>query len=323
MTRQKSRHSVTRLPIALLLPLTCLLAGGINGLAADLGDRGIAARYPGDVGIANDPAVIFADDFESYAKPADLKQKWDNFYQPAGTRLATEPENVFAGRQALEFTSPAQAAELSNATDKRVSPELDVLYLRYYAKFQAPYDVIGSSHNGSSISAHYFDGNRATPGVRADGTNKFLVNLENWRGDAATASPGLLNVYVYHPGQRDRYGDHFLPTGLVLPNTSLPFDFGPDFVSRPDIIPELGRWYCYEYMVKANTPGKRDGRITFWLDGVLIADFQNLRLRDVPELKIDRFQLCFHIGTNPKGETKKWYDNVVAAKSYIGPIYQP
>jgi hypothetical protein len=76
-------------------------------------------------------------------------------------------------------------------------------------------------------------------------------------------------------------------------------------------------------MVQANTPGSRDGRITFWLDGVLTADFPNLRFRDVASLKIDRFQLSFHIGSNPKGETRKWYDNVVAAKSYIGPVKTP
>ncbi len=332
MPRQQRKQAINRfLSLAVLFVLPGNFAGCLGEPATtppEAGDQsgpmpGIAARYPGDAGIANDPAVIFADDFESYTGPADLKRKWDNFHQASGTRIATEPENVFAGRHALEFTVPAQKAELSNATDKRVSPELDVLYLRYYAKFQAPYDVVGSSHNGSSISAHYFNNNQATPGVRADGTNKFLVNLENWRGDTVTASPGPLNVYVYHPAQRDRYGDHFFPTGLVLPNSSLPYDFGPEFVGRPDIIPELGRWYCYEYMVKANTPGQRDGRITFWLDGVLTADFPNLRLRDVPGLKIDRFQLCFHVGTNPQGETKKWYDNVVAAKSYIGPVRQP
>src|SRR5689334_11957957 len=33
---------------------------------------GIAARYPGDVGIASDPDVIFADDFESYTQTSDL-----------------------------------------------------------------------------------------------------------------------------------------------------------------------------------------------------------------------------------------------------------
>jgi hypothetical protein len=294
---------------------------GSSGAAPD--GAGIASKYPGDQGIESDPNVVFADDFESYAQPADLLKKWDNFYQQSDTRFATTGDDVFAGKQSLEFTVPQQDAELSNAVDKILSPELDVLYLRYYAKFQAPYDVLGSSHNGSSVSAHYFKGNQATPGVRADGMNKFLVNLENWRGDAATASPGLLNVYVYHPAQRDDYGDHFFPSGLVMPNTSLPFDFGPDFVARPEIIPELSRWYCYEYMVKANTPGQKDGRITFWLDGNLAGDFPNLRLRDLASLKMDRLQLSFHVHDNPNGETKRWFDNVVAATSYIGPLHKP
>ena len=98
---------------------------------------------------------------------------------------------------------------------------------------------------------------------------------------AATASPGLLNVYLYHPEQRSDYGDHFFPSGLVMPNTSVPYDFGPGFAARPELVPELDRWYCYEYMVRANTPNQRDGRITVWLDGELVADFPNLRLRDV------------------------------------------
>ena len=295
-------------------------AGVSSGLPE--GNSGIAAKYSGDMGIAADPNVVFADDFESYpvdAQGPDINQVWDAVYQNQYVSIATDPDNVHGGSQALEFTLPQSPDELSDGTDKLLSNELDTLYLRYYSKFKAPYDVVGSSHNGSSISAHYFMGNMATPGVPADGVNKFLVNLENWRGDSATPSPGQLNVYVYHPEQRTEYGDHFYPTGLVNPNTSIPFDFGPDFVSRPDIIPELDRWYCYEYMVRANTPGKRDGRIAIWLDGKLVADFGNLRFRDIDTLKIDRFGLSFHIKSNPNGEAKKWYDDVVAATSYIGP----
>jgi hypothetical protein len=73
-------------------------------------------------------------------------------------------------------------------------------------------------------------------------------------------------------------------------------------------------------MLKANTPGLRDGEVTIWLDGAVIGDFTNLRLRDVETLKIDRFNLSLHAGTNPAGVTHKWYDNVVAAKAYIGPM---
>jgi len=287
------------------------------------GDNGIARCYPGDTGIGDDPNAVFADDFESYASGADLEDRWDAVYQRDQIRMATEAANVFAGSQSLEFTVPQQDEELSNATDKVLTDERDVLFLRYYSKFQPPYDVVGSSHNGSMISAHYFIDGNATPGIRADGMNKFLVNYENWRGEAATPSPGDINVYVYHPEQRDNYCDHFFPNGDVMPNTSIPYDFGADFVERQNVIQELDRWYCYEYMVKANTAGLRDGRIAFWLDGVLLADFLNLRLRDIDSLKIDRFGLSFHIGSNPNGEQKKWYDNVVAASTYIGPRYTP
>src|SRR5262249_52807776 len=147
-----------------------------------------------------------------------------------------------------------------------------------------------------------------------------LASYEASRFDAAIANPGSLNAYVYHPEQRDNFGDHFLPTGAVMPNTSLPFNFGPDFIPRPEVVPVRGRWYCYELMVKANTPGSRDGRIAMWLDGALIADFQNLRLRDTNALKIDRFTIDLHAGSNTQSVARKWYDNVVAATSYIGPM---
>ena len=114
------------------------------------------------------------------------------------------------------------------------------------------------------ISARYFPGGRATPGIRADGRNKFLARL--------------------------------------------------------DFSPQLDHWYCYEFMVKANTPGKRDGRIAFWLDGKLIADFPNLRFRDVEDLRIDRFDLSVYIANNKDRSNRKWHDNVVAPTSYIGPV---
>jgi hypothetical protein len=287
------------------------------------GDQGIAARYPHDAGIEDAPEVIFADDFESYDDISEVGSRWDVLFHAAHTQLTTEPEHRYAGRAALQFEVPQQDNELSNSAAKLVSPGRDVLFLRYYSKFESTFDAVGSSHNGSSISASYFVNGQATPGVPADGTNKFLANLENWRGPQSDVeSPGALNIYIYHPEQRSDYGDHFFPTGIVLPFSSQPFDFGPRFVARPDIVPELDRWYCYELMVQANTPGERDGRIAFWFEGELAADFQNLRLRDVEDLKIDRFAIGFHIGTNP-AHTRKWYDNVVAASAYIGPMYVP
>jgi len=290
-------------------------AGGDSGGG---GGSGIAAEYPNDDGIGADPRVIFADDFEGYASGAELDTRWDAVYHMAD--IATDSANVYAGARSLQFTAPVQTAELSNGVAKTLATELDTLYLRYYSKYESTFDITGSSHNGGGISAHYFVNGNATPGVPANGTNKFLVEFENWRGETTTASPGEQNVYIYHPAQRSAYGDHFFPDGRVMPNTSLPGDFGTEFVVRPNLTPELGRWYSYEVMLHANTPGQRDGRVTCWIDGEIVADFPNLRLRDIASLKIDRFNLSLHFGQNPTRETRKWYDNVVAATAYIGPM---
>jgi len=283
------------------------------------GDRGIAARHPGDRGIGMDPEVIFADDFESYSSGAGLSAHWDAVYHNAS--ITTDSSIVFAGQRSLEFVSPKQSAELNNSVGRTLRDEQDVLFMRYYSRFDTTFDVTGSSHNGGGISAHYFVGGNATPGVPANGNNKFLVEYESWREDRTEPNPGNLNVYVYHPEQRSEWGDHFFPDGRVLPNGNIPGNFGPEFVARRNRMPELGRWYAYEVMVAANTPGIRDGRIALWLDGELIADFSNLRMRNVATLRIDRVSLSLHIGTNTTGQTRKWYDNVVVARSYIGPMF--
>src|SRR5262245_51864853 len=73
--------------------------------------NGIAVDCPGDVGIGNDPRVIFADDFESYTTPDDLTNRWDDAYQIAQLRIARETDNIYAGAQSIEMTAPQQTDE--------------------------------------------------------------------------------------------------------------------------------------------------------------------------------------------------------------------
>ena len=273
--------------------------------------NGLAAQYPNDAGIGSNPAVIFADDFESYSSVSSLTTKWSSVPQSANTSITTTAGNVFAGAKALEFTLQPGTGEVSGSVLKNLSPERDLLFLRFYSKYDPAFNILGSSHNGAVLQAHY-----CCPGVRADGFNKFLVSYEASKWDNSTPNPGYLNAYVYHPDQQDGYGDRFYPPGL-LGSSSNPF--GPDFVPRPNVAPPLGVWKAYELMVKANTPGQRDGRIAMWLDGVLIADFMNVRLRETTALKMDLFYLNFHVNVTRPVQIKKWYDNVVLATSYIGP----
>ena len=45
-----------------------------------------------------------------------------------------------------------------------------------------------------------------------------------------------------------------------------------------------------------------------------------MRLRDVESLKIDCFGIGLYLDPNTTRTNKKWFDDVVAATSYIGPI---
>ena len=291
-------------------------------------DSGIAARYPGDKNIASDPAVIFADDFESYTSPSQLTTKWDGAYQLQNTRIASEAGNFFAGSKALEFSLPISIAEVSNSLKKRLSPEQDTVFLRAYTKFDAGYSVNTSNHNGLRLSAKY-----PGPGVipSADGTGFFLFLLQNnilGTALAGETAPGYSHLYAYWPKQRSDFGDHWYPDGMVKPFSG---DIGnqgewlafpnqyPDFKAMLNFLPQRNRWYCYELMVRANTPGQHDGEVKYWIDGILVSDFPNLNIRSVSTLKIDQASIGLH-AKHSERVNKKWYDNVVIAKEYIGPM---
>ncbi len=322
---RNQRLTVAAIAMALFLFVAGADSSAEKHVTLPEGNAGIAAKYPGDKGIDKDPAVLFADDFERTSSVADLRKKWDVLTHNANLSIHEGAGHKHGGGKSLLMTIPKQDAPLATGVAELLTDTQDILFLRWYMKFDDGWSVPGGSvHNGASISAKYFDRGRATPGIRADGRNKFLANFENENstGDA----PGHMNIYVYWPEQGDRWGDHFFPSGTVLPfsrKRSGAATFGKQFEARPDFSPQIDRWYCYEYMVKVNTPGKRDGRIALWVDGKLIADFPNLRLRDVEDLKIDRFGLGLYIANNTKRANRKWHDNVVAATSYIGPVATP
>ncbi|HEX7901951.1 MAG TPA: hypothetical protein VF950_29600 [Planctomycetota bacterium] len=282
------------------------------------GHAGIAGKYPGDAGIERDPDVVFFEDFEAPAL------RFDNNW--GGINLNPAPENVHGGKRALDVSLPYPRPnkETGKGVAFHLKEGLDTLHLRYYAKYGKNTELYhGATHNGGGIGATAPGVPEAEPGVPADGRRKYGILLDTYRSpdDPKMVSPGPLAVYVYHPEQRHRWGEHFYPTGQQAPYGANPNYFGPRFVKRPDITPALNRWICYELMVQANTPGQRDGRIAFWIDGRLAADFPNLRLRDVATLKSNQFSLGLYTMNDAiKGPCEMWYDDVVAATSYVGPV---
>jgi hypothetical protein len=85
-------------------------------------------------------------------------------------------------------------------------------------------------------------------------------------------------------------------------------------------VPILDQWVSLEIYIKLNTVGQSDGRIAFWKDGVLAADWHNVRWRVADTVKLDEIQLE-NGGQGSSQQNDKWYDNVVVATEYIGPVF--
>jgi hypothetical protein len=308
------------------------IRGSNNGegipTATPIDGSGIASRYPGDKNIASDPAVIFADDFESYTSVDQIKTRWGHGSGLTRMRIATEPANVFSGHKSVEFTLPISLTEIGCSLWKILNPEQDTVYMRMYHKFDPGYNIPTSNHNGIRLSAKYPETAGHIP--PADGTGFFLFLLQNNVVGSHTgeSAPGFSHLYVYWPRQRSQFGDHWYPDGTVIPYSPVIGNTGewlaypnqyPDFRIMPNFLPQRDRWYCVELMVRANTPGRNDGEAKYWIDGQLAGDFPDLNVRSLSTLKLDHAHLMLGAAHSER-VNKKWYDNVVIATKYIGPM---
>jgi len=292
-------------------PLIVLLIA-TTAAAADLPrGPGLAAKYPDDQGLAKDPAVLFADDFES----GDLK-KWDD---KSGT-LAVTTERPHAGAKCA--AAPMEQDKSTGGEAKKwFLPGADRVFARTYVRFSPDYQY-----------AHHFLSLLASPptdrwrpfgkaGLRPDGSY-FNTGMEPWFAWGKNPPPGEVNFYSYFMDMEvDRKMNKYWGNGFFPP--------GPgrgEAASAKRVLPGLDRWQCWEFMLEANTPGQADGRQAMWLDGKLVGDFPGIRWRDNPQTRVNCFWLQ-HYGYDSSDPTKQfhkgrqtaWFDDVVVAKEYVGP----
>jgi hypothetical protein len=306
------RHSV--------VAVACLLALARPAAAQPLpeGNTGIAARYQDDQGIRADPDVVFAEDFESVSGSSlTFSEDWSNVWGLLG--ITTAAGDVHAGARSLVVTA-TEPERSQGAMHDFGTGGFDKLFVRYYMKYHPEFP--GMHHTGIDIFAGAPGiGQGESTGVHPDGTNSFQALLDtlspmfDW-SPPGNRPPGLLEVYCYHMDQLSNYGDIFYSTGEGNGNLAL---FGETFVPRPNITPERGRWYSFELMLQANTPGSRDGRVAFWVDGSLAGDFPNIRFRTVDDLRINQVIITTYVSELSANQTV-WYDDIVVARSYIGPM---
>jgi predicted amidohydrolase len=274
---------------------------------------GLAAKYPGDAGIANDPDVLFADNFES----GDMK-KWD---QQRG-RVVMIEDKPNSGRWCVQMPMERGQNHGGDAI-KWFMPGADAVYARLYVKFSPDYQYnhhfvwLGANQRTNKWSAF------GKAGLKPNGTY-YSTGMEPWFAWGKNPPPGEVNLYTYYldmepDGKMDKYwGNGFFPPGPGKGTAA----------GRDRVIPSLNQWQCWEFMVQANTtPDKADGKQAMWVDGKLVGEFTGIRWRNEMDLKVNCFWLE-HYGYDEGDPTKQywkdsqsvWFDDVVVARRYIGPM---
>lgn len=249
-------------------------------------------------------AVIFSEDFES--GQLDIWDADSTLNNPQKVKITSEPENVFHGKHAVEFTVPpgeGQGAKLN----KWFMPGYDRVYARFYSKFAEDFD------QGNLMHWVHFMGNRVDnkwsafgkAGIKPGGEDFFSIGMEPWRDYKRNPAPGRIMFYTYHMDMpiNERAGKYW----------------GEMYLSDPAFLIERGRWYCMEMMVKANTPGESDGEQALWIDGKPIIYNKGIRFRTSRDVRLNNFWLSLYIHNNPKPNTC-WFDELVISEQPIGPI---
>jgi predicted amidohydrolase len=274
---------------------------------------GLAAKYRADAGIATDPDVLFADNFES----GNMK-KWD---QHRGRVVMTE-EKPNSGRWCVQMPMERGQNHGGDAI-KWFMPGANAVYARVYVKFSADYQYdhhfiwLGANQRTNKWSAF------GKAGLKPDGTY-YSTGMEPWFAWGKNPPPGELNLYAYYLDmERDPKMDKYWGNGFFPPGSGKGLAAG-----KARVIPLLTQWQCWEFMIQANSaPEKADGRQAMWLDGKLVAEFTDIRWRTDLDLKVNCFWLE-HYGYDEGDPTKQywkesqsvWFDDLVVARRYIGPI---
>jgi len=249
-------------------------------------DQPLSARYPGDVGLTGDRAVLLFEDFES----GELsKARWSFAVPKAG--IATAPQPVHGGQRSLHIPydlpegPPAHRdcnrMVMANLTEK----QLDHFFVRGYVNL-ASTPTPTAQRKLFYIFSH----------PRGEGQWDVIVSA--WCKDTVTGDvPKLCILSNFFP-----YSDLRMPAWNLAP---VPYD----------------TWHCLEVEVKLNTPpDRKDGWVRLWLDDKLIFEKTGVALRKdgrpLGEVGIG-YQIDRNGDTRARHEDRYW-DDLVIATNRIG-----
>ncbi len=268
---------------------------------------GLASSHPLDGGLASADDVLFADGFDEGELADGWAARWSGTAEVVD-RVPAAAGGALSG-PALKVTIP-KGQQLGLDLRLPLAPlaggtEPEEAYFRYHL-------LLGEGWLPAADGGK-LPGFASTYGVAAWG-GRAWDGRKGWslRGAFNTPLPRehpaagyvVLGNYAYH-SKSQKYGDW-----LGWPMA------GAGSLLRP------GRWTAIEQHVRLNTPGQSDGWLRVWVDGQLALDRRDLRLRDLPGIRIQEVWMNFFLGGTQRAaaDMHAYVDQVVVARQYIGPM---
>jgi hypothetical protein len=293
----------------------------VSNLAPPPPSAGIAALYPGDVGIENHADVVFVERFDE-ATLTELFNRWTDVLNGPAMSFSTDVPAGSPGLHSLKIPWVGGGVNNGGHLYKLLTPGVDdTLYVRYYIK----YPTTGQpQHEGIWMGGHNPPLTYPNPqgGVKPTGSDKFSAAAE--QSDDLTR----FDHYDYFANMR------VAADGMYWGNTLL---------NNPNVKATPGQWMCVEHMVKLNNPvTAMNGEHAIWINGVKVSHlgqnfpngrwtwgnftqdptgspFEGLRWRSDVNLNLNWLWLENYSPNDPAGVSSSiQFDHVVAAKSRIG-----
>jgi hypothetical protein len=224
----------------------------------------LSEKYPGDIGMADDPAVLFHDDFE---------QGWGKWDTPRSNtkHLYIENDVSLAGGGSAFLRSTVTKNDLDTQQYISACPvatfsrRVETVYCRFYARIKG---VAPNPHHWVRMAAG--DATYSSSGL----ANTVPPGDKGFWFDFDATNNNTFSFYVYWYKMRSgRCND-----GTVVPGCAgdqgTTYYYGNVFEPPQQTPFPRNTWFCIEFMAKANTPGTHDGQLAFWINGELIEYYQ-------------------------------------------------
>ena len=288
--------------------------------SAPSSDGGLAAGYPGDVGIDRDPDVLFVEQFEE-STLASVFSRWTDVSNGSRMTLGDDVPPRSSGKQSLEIWWIGGGISDGGHLYRRLSPGIDnTVFVRYYVKYPSAGVY---RHAGVWMGGHNPPRSSPDPqaGTKPSGRDRFIAAAEQ------TPFRPRFDHYDYwmdmRPSADGQYWGNFL-----LDNAA---------VRAP-----IGVWTCVEHMVSLNDISASNGEHALWIDGSEVSHvgqgfpngvwsggtftqtsggqpFEGIRWRADPALNLNWLWLLNYSPNAPRGSSGSVkFDHVVAARSYVG-----